>query len=378
MGSSGPGNGTMASIAKRPNGKWRARYRDQAGKEHAAHFTRKIDAQRWLDENTASIVSGRWVDPKAGQVTFSAYFEGWVKRQVWVQASVESSRRAVESTPFKDEPMRAILHSDVEGWVKAMSATKAPSTIKKNVTHVRQVFRAAVRDKVIAEDPAEGVVLPRQRRRGSGVEIPTPDEVRRLLAAADPAFRPFVALCAFAGLRKAEASAVKVEDVDFLRRTLHVRRQLQRETGKGLVERAPKYGSERDVYLPDDLVVMLSRHLEDPGVHPDGWLFIGPSGGPLDDGASNHQWGRVRAAAGLPDVNLHSLRHFYASGLIAAGCDVVTVQRALGHASASTTLNTYSHLWPSAEDRTRKAAAGMMASALADSVRTEGRKQASD
>src|ERR1700733_9573959 len=48
--------------------------------------------------------------------------------------------------------------------------------------------------------------------------------------------------------------------------------------------------------------------------------------------------------------------HFYASGLISQGCDVVTVQRALGHASATTTLSTYAHLWPSAEDRTRKAA----------------------
>jgi integrase len=55
-------------------------------------------------------------------------------------------------------------------------------------------------------------------------------------------------------------------------------------------------------------------------------------------------------------VRLHDLRHFYASGLIADGCDVVTVQRALGHAKASTTLDTYAKLWPSGEDRTRRAA----------------------
>jgi integrase len=61
---------------------------------------------------------------------------------------------------------------------------------------------------------------------------------------------------------------------------------------------------------------------------------------------------------------MHDLRHFYASGLISAGCDVVTVQRALGHASASVTLGTYAHLWPSAEDRTRAAVAGMLAEAF--------------
>jgi hypothetical protein len=48
---------------------------------------------------------------------------------------------------------------------------------------------------------------------------------------------------------------------------------------------------------------------------------------------------------------MHDLRHFYASGLIAAGCDVVT-------------LNTYSHLWPTAEDRTRASAADLMNQAV--------------
>ncbi len=75
-------------------------------------------------------------------------------------------------------------------------------------------------------------------------------------------------------------------------------------------------------------------------------------------------------------MHLHHLRHFYASGLIAAGCDVVTVQRALGHQTATVTLNTYSHLWPSAEDKTRAAAASMMAETLGagDSVRTSGQQ----
>ncbi len=80
-------------------------------------------------------------------------------------------------------------------------------------------------------------------------------------------------------------------------------------------------------------------------------------------------------AAETPALHLHGLRHFYASGLIAAGCDVVTVQRALGHRSPSTTLDTYSHLWPSAEDRTRAGAASLtdlVFTGAADSVRTQG------
>ena len=60
----------MANIAKRPDGRWRARYRDDAGREHSRHFSRKVDAQRWLGEVTASVVTGQYVDPKAGRITF--------------------------------------------------------------------------------------------------------------------------------------------------------------------------------------------------------------------------------------------------------------------------------------------------------------------
>ena len=62
---------------------------------------------------------------------------------------------------------------------------------------------------------------------------------------------------------------------------------------------------------------------------------------------------RTMKAAGVSRLHIHGLRHLYARGLTAAGCDVVTVQRALGQAKPSLASDIYSHLWPSAEDRTR-------------------------
>lgn len=87
-----------------------------------------------------------------------------------------------------------------------------------------------------------------------------------------------------------------------------------------------------------------------------------------------------RAAAKV-SYRLHDCRHFFASGLIHAGCDVVTVQRALGHSSPSVTLDTYGHLWPNAADRTRTAAQGLVDQvfgASADGLRTEATKIPSD
>jgi integrase len=87
------------------------------------------------------------------------------------------------------------------------------------------VFRAAKRDKLIAADPSEGVRLPRRRKREASMTIPTPEQVKRLLVAADECFVAFLAVAAFAGLRLGEAAALKVGDVDFLRRQLHVERR---------------------------------------------------------------------------------------------------------------------------------------------------------
>jgi len=58
-------------------------------------------------------------------------------------------------------------------------------------------------------------------------------------------------------------------------------------------------------------------------------------------------WGRLADELGFPDVTLHALRHTHVSQLIAAGADVVTVSRRIGHGSPSTTLSVYSHLFGS-------------------------------
>ncbi len=198
-------------------------------------------------------------------------------------------------------------------------------------------------------------------------------DVKQLRAALDAAdsFQPIVALCAFAGLRLGEAAGLRVRDVDFLRRTIRVEQQVQGSTLKPAKIVPPKYGEERSIYVPDELLRTLSAHLADNG--GDDLVIVDLLGRKFNRSTAGEQWRRIRTAAKLPaDVTLHALRHTYASNLIAAGCDVVTVQRALGHSQPSITLNTYAHLWPSAEDRIRAATADFARSVLdsADSVRT--------
>jgi integrase len=368
----------VASVKQRPDGRWRARYRDDTNKEHARHFARKVDAQRWLDEVTAAMVTGQYVDPRAGRATMTEFYAEWSSRQVWETTTTAAMSLAVRCSTFKDIPLGDVRRSHVEQWVKTLhGAGLAPSTIRTRFNNVRAVLRAAERDRLIASDPSSGVPLPRGRRATASMVLPTDEQVRAVLEASTPWFRALVALAAFAGLRLGEAAAVQVGDVDFLRRTLTVERQVQR-AGKGLVElRPPKYGSERVVYLPESLVELLSAHLVQhrPGATTTAFLFEPTPGQPPHQNTVGYQWRAACTRAGVSGVTLHDLRHYFASGLVAAGCDVVTVQRALGHAKATTTLNTYAHLWPTAEDRTRAAAGGLVHAVLgaaADSSRTAG------
>jgi integrase len=371
----------MASIKQRPDGQWRARYRDEAGKEHARHFGRKVDAQGWLDQVTTAVVTGQYVDPKAGKVTFATFYRPWSERQVWAPGTRKAMDLAAGSVTFGEIPLGRVRRSHVETWVKGMESRKlAPGTIHTRTNNVRSVLRGAVADRVIPTDPSDGVTLPRRRRSAAATSIPTAGDVGRLLSAANGPFRAFIGLGAFAGLRLGEAAGVQVGDVDFLRRTLAVTRQVQRD-GRSVQIRPPKWGSERTVFLAPSLVEELTEHVRQyqPGDVASRWLFVGDGQDPPHQNTVGHRWRTALKRAGLEGLTFHDLRHFFASGLIAQGCDVVTVQRALGHASANTTLSTYAHLWPTAEDRTRQAAEAMLAEAIgtgtelpADSMRTEG------
>src|SRR6185312_7589169 len=142
----------MASIQKRPDGRWRARYRDETGKEHARHFPRKIDAQKWLDGVTASVVTGRYVDPRAGNLTFATWFATWEERQVWARGTKLSAAQALQSTTFSDVPMKKILPLHVQEWATGMAKRGlAPKTIKVRANFVRSAFIAAVKNKIIAD-----------------------------------------------------------------------------------------------------------------------------------------------------------------------------------------------------------------------------------
>jgi integrase len=354
----------MASIKRREDGQWRARYRDAAGKEHARHFARKVDGQRWLDETTAAVVTGQYVDPKAGKTTVRQYAEAWQGVQVCREntaRNIDVALRLHVLPTLGDRALGGVRSSDMQALVKTLSTTLAPGTVREVYKVAGRMFAAAVDDRILAASPCHRVRLPHDNR--PEVVPPTVEQVTALAAAVAPRHRALVVLLAGSGLRIAEALGLDVSDVDFLRRTVKVERQRLRSSLLGPTK-TPK--SARTVPLGSVVVDELAAHL---AAYPsDGPLFTLATGGPLGYRAWTAVWARAGEVTSL-DMDTHALRHFYASALIAGGASVKVVQARLGHASAVVTLNTYGHLWPGDDDLTRDVMDAAFRP-LADSLRT--------
>ncbi len=357
----------MASISKRPDGRWRARYRDANGKEHAKHFDRKIDGQRWLDEVTAAVVTGQYVDPRAGKVTFEQYATTWAAGQPWrrkTRMRVEASLRVHLFPRLGDRPLAALRPTDVQAVVKGLSDTLAPGTVRMTYVTLRAVFRAAVLDRVIVSSPCMRIALPAADHKT--LTIPDAALVRRITSALPAHWQAVPLVAAGTGLRPGELFGLQVADVDFLRRTVRVERQLDDQ--RDLVPLKTR-SSYRTVPLPQVVADELARHLAVAG-RREGLIFAGRDGLPARLNTFTVAWRHALAVVDGPKgLRLHDLRHSYASALIQAGESVKTIQARMGHASAMVTLDVYGHLWPDSEERTRAAVDAWLA-APADPVRT--------
>lgn len=381
------------SVKRRPDGKWRARYRDATGKEHAAHRDTKREAQQWLDEQKAGHLIGQYVDPRAGRITFRAYAETWRLAQVHrgkTAIQYESKLRLHAYPVLGDMPLANILPSTIQSWVKRMStesdghAALAPSTVQLVYKIVSGVFKAAVRDKRLASSPCVDVRLPKVPK--TRVMPLTTEQVEILRDRVPAELRALIVLVAGTGLRPSEALGVTRDRLRLLGKNpaLTVDRQLESGAG-GRTRFAPlkTAASDRVVPLPRVVIAALNEHIatygtlaftDDNGASGD--LLFHFAGTPITRSRFWHLFQDARAAAKLTEATgtgLHALRHYYASLLIRHGESVKVVQARLGHASAAETLDTYSHLWPDSDDRTRDAVDSALLARNADYLRTADR-----
>ncbi len=353
----------MASIKKRSDrsGKvvWRAYYRDPAGGQRNRSFARKVDAERFLTRIEASKLAGSYVDPRQAARTFRDVAEEHWSAHAHNLAD-DTTRPRKRSTLDRHilpvlgaYPVGAIKPSTMAAAVATWAKTLAPGTVGQVLRQVRQILDAAVADGIIASNAAKAVKPPAPPRRRD-VRL-SDDDVKAIIAAAPDQYFALVVTLIGLGLRISEACGLLVADIDFLRKTVHVRQQ--RRPG-GELGRLKTDASGRDIPADDVVLTALAEEIR-RRPRPDGLVFSSATGRALTKSIAGHVFDDIEGATGL-DVSPHSCRHYFGSSLISGGVSVVAVSRWLGHSSPEITWRVYSYLMANDDEVGRAAMAKTM------------------
>jgi integrase len=224
---------------------------------------------------------------------------------------------------------------------------------------LHRVLAVAVAEELLPHNPADRVKPPRVEAQE--IEILAEEQVGMVLGKLHGrVLYPIVALALATGLRRGELLALTWGNLDFEASRLRVDRALE-ETKGGLRFKPPKTRhGRRTVSLAPWIVSELREHRKAHqeqrirlgiGQLPnDALVFPNANDEPRSPNSLSKEWRRMAARLELPAVNFHAFRHTHASQLIAAGMDVLTISRRLGHSSPTITLNIYAHLFSNTDN----------------------------
>ena len=343
-------------------------YSKRDAKKIRKAFPTKAAAVSWRDDSRSAVRKGSMSAPTATTVTEAA--DAWLAR---ARAGTSLTR---SGDPYKPSALRAYaeaLRLRVKPAVGSMRLSelrsvdlkrllvnpliaegRSASNIGVTLLPLRAIYREAIEEGIVAVNPTAGLKLPRVRSRRD--RIATPDECVRLLAKLSADDRRIWATAMYAGLRRGELMALRVEDIDLRDGVIRVCRGWDAEAG----EIATKSGRERKVPIANALRSHLAEHLLALGSR-EGLVFGSSATAPFCDRTLTERADRAWSQAGLDRITLHECRHTFASLMIAAGVNAKALSEYMGHSKIAVTMDLYGHLMPGNETE----AAGLLDAYLA-------------
>jgi len=361
----------MATIKRRswttskgePREAWVVRYADQDGVWRLKTFEKQREAKEWLPQAQQE-VKQRTHRPDSTSPTVAAAAAAWIKAgEVDLERSTVAQRREhVDGhiVPLLG-PETKLSKVDVKAFRLDLLSSRSRAMAKKVMTS----FKAILKEEKLSHLAADVKAIETEGRHKKplevGVDIPTADEVRALLAATTSGYiRPLLAVAVFCGLRMSELRGLRWQDVKVEARQLEVRQRADKWQRIGPVKSTTSY---RSVPL-SPFVLNAVRDWRGDRIYPGEALVFGTSIGTVQ--SLPNIWRRhlapLEVAAGVVDrdgrakYGAHSFRHFYASWRLERGDNIKRVSERMGHSSPVVTLTLYSHLLPQADEHERLAA----------------------
>ena len=253
-----------------------------------------------------------------------------------------------------------------EGANEKTGKPLAPKTIRHNLSFISDVYSYAVKMGLVSENPCSKVTVPKGEVKEK--QIYTQEELAVLLNSlqGEPIkYKVFFYLISYTGFRRSEMLGLEWKDIDFENNIISVKRTSNYTAERGIYTDTTKTKrSQRTLKIAQPIMDLLKELKDEQDAEAlrlgDKWvetdrLFTKWNGAEMNN-QTPYGWLKEFCEKNeLPFYGLHSFRHFAASALISAGLDVVTVSGALGHCNSGTTLNTYSHMFQTAQARVSNA-----------------------
>jgi integrase len=332
---------------ERTNSKhWRGAYRDPDGKIRRKTFKTKTAAKQWAEEQEATIRHHTYIDPRSGDVVFKDLVEVWLDSYVGSPQRVDHVTRILRLhvlPTFEDMPLRSITTMAVQAWVKRLTKGAAPSSVRQYYSVFTAILNAAVHEGMLAKNPAARVKLP-DARKEERVFLNHGD-ADTLVAVIPDRYRALVTTALWTGARWGELAGLRVENVNFLRRQIHIDESLIELNGNFTVGPPKTKGSRRIIGIHQNLVDVLAQHL---AAYPprSGLVFTTLSGTHISRANFRQRvWLPAIKRAGLEkQPHFHDLRHTHVAWLIHLGWPMKAISQRLGHTTIGMTFDTYGHL----------------------------------
>ena len=353
----GNGEGTLR---QRPNGTWECQVQVE-GRRHSFYGPTAKAVRAKAKAAVERIESGGPVQDSSRSI--AEWLAHWrittlaaSDRKEATQALYSTlSRKHLEAGPFGQIRLDKLRASDIEALILALRARSlSDSTVRHIYTVLRAGLDGAVRDGLLARNPAALIARPGVKR--TEARHLSADEVSRLLkAAADSRHYVAMALIAATGLRKGEALGLDWGHVDLEAATITVVATLGRIGGRWVISEPKSERSRRTIPLSPAMVSLLKKHRtaqkEDRLRAANQWqdsglVFTTEFGGPVDPWAFLRAVQVAAAQVGLREVNVHTLRHSAAVSWLESGTHIRAVADALGHSSIAITGDIYGHATP--------------------------------
>src|SRR5262245_22183598 len=352
---------------------WVVRYKDQHGKRHLKTFPTKREAEEWRAGTLFEVKAGTHTAASASKTVGEAC-DLWLVRAKGEKLETSTYRQYEQHVEHIKPKLGAAKLSEittpsVEAYKDHLLANHSRPMAQKILASLKAILKDAKRRGLVAQNVASDVGVRTSSRDKHqievGVDVPTKQEARALIDAAEGRWRPFFITAIFTGLRSSELRGLTWANVKFDKKVIEVRERVDAWNRSGKPKSA---AGKRDVPLAP-IVANVLREWKLACPKSDLGLAFPNGAGKHESHANIYNRGFVplQVKVGVVDAkgnakySLHALRHFAASWLIEQGFSPKRLQSILGHSSIQMTFGVYGHLFPNSEDDQSKLAAGELA-----------------